>query len=270
MPPTEADLYLVRALADRIVAAGQGLVCSVVMVGSRAHGTATEQSDLDLVVLVETPAGEPRWTSDRILAEKRRLLAAVGPPPLRTDLWLRTTDQFDEARGVPGCMEHVAAFEGVKVYSRPTTRPPIRRRTEQHVRCQAVHDWLLDAVSDVERAAALEHGSQAPPGVGAPYTDPRYHARRAAQRSIVAACVWLGAPLPPKQQLIAEAVAVLATADGDFAAAIGTMLAIRGDTAAAARAVVSAVLAHLDREPALRPVLAPVVQRLRQVRALAG
>ena len=226
MPPRNVDCEVVRALAARIVAAGAGRVCRVTMIGSRANGTAHAGSDLDLVVLIETPANVPRWSAEQVLSEKRRIMQAVGPPPLKTDLWVRTTDQFEEARGVLGCMEHVMETEGVDVYSRPFTRPPAPRRTSEQVRCQNVRDWLDDALGDLHRASALERGAQVPRAPRPASTHPGHYARRSIQRSIVAVCVWHQAPLPAKQQPVAEAVAALRRVDEKTADAVKAALGV--------------------------------------------
>jgi hypothetical protein len=82
---------MARELAHRIVAAGEGRVRRVAIIGARANGTATQASDPDLVVLIET-AGSALSTADQVLAEKQRLIVVVRRPSLPTDLTVRTTD----------------------------------------------------------------------------------------------------------------------------------------------------------------------------------
>jgi hypothetical protein len=254
-----------QSLAMRLVAASAGRVCRVVMIGSRANGTARAESDLDLVVLVETPAGVPLWTSEQVLAEKRRLLAAVGPPPVRTDLWLRTTDQYEEARAVPGCMEYVMATEGVEVYSRPLTRRPVVRRSREQVRCQNVRDWLEDALGDLDRAVALERGGRPPPGAGPVPTDPGHYARRSIKRSIIALCIWRETALPTKYHTVSEAVGHGTALDPALAATVRTALVDGERSASAARAVLVAVGEWLGMESVLRRSVASVTDRARKL-----
>jgi predicted nucleotidyltransferase len=266
VPPRDSDLQIASALTARITAAGQGRICRVTVIGSRANGTAHAGSDLDLVVLIETPAGTPPWTSEQVLAEKRRLLEAVGPPPVRTDLWLRTTDQYEEARAVPGGMEHVAATEGVDVYSRPLTRRPVVRRGRVQVRRQNVRDWLEDALADLNRSVTLVRGGRPPLHAGPVPTDPGHYAQRSIQRSIIATCIWHQAALPSKHQPISEALLSLAPLDSELAAAISVALTRGERSPSAARTVLVAVAQRLGGEPGLDRCLASVRERARDAR----
>ena len=261
MPPRESDVAVARALAERIVAAGMGRVRRVGIVGSRANGTAGPASDLDLVVLVETPGDAPRWSAAQVLAEKHRLMAAVGPPPLHTDLWVRTTDQFAEACGVRGCMEHVLATTGVDVCSRPWSRSAVVRRSPRDVRCQNVADWLADAWDELQRAEMLasrtgDGNAAVRFGAGDVTSDVGHHAWRSIQRSLVALFVWHQAPLPTKHQPASETLAALARLEAATARAIRTHVAPDPHSPAAALAVYAIVRRRLAREKSLRPFIA--------------
>lgn len=154
MKPIPGDRATATQLAQQIVAAGLGRVRRVVMIGSRARGTPHPASDLDLVVLVEVPRGSPAWGPAENLAERDRIQRAVGVPPVTTDLSVRTTDHYHEARQVIGGVEHLVDVEGVDVYSHPLTHPPTIRRTPARVRQQHTGTWITHAATVLEEAAS--------------------------------------------------------------------------------------------------------------------
>lgn len=104
------------------------------MIGSRARGSSTEHSDLDIVVVVELAKGARPWTTSDSHAERRRLQEAAGRPPVRTDLWVCTTELFEEGRHVVGGVESLVQAEGVDLYLRDYDRPPVVRRSPDQVR----------------------------------------------------------------------------------------------------------------------------------------
>lgn len=258
MPPVPADLILGQTLALRIVAAGRGRVRRVTMVGSRALGIARAGSDLDLVVLVEPPAARPHWTSGDVLGEKQRLQQAVGPPPVPTDLWLRTTDQFAEARDVFGTVEWMIGSEGVDLYASARERPPVVRRTPDQVRRQSVRAWLMDAAIQLDRALRLS----TTPGKGrnGAFTehDPAHYAWRSAQRVIVALFVYHQVPVSTRREELGSVFSRLDLIEPAVAAGLRRLLPTSSASPQAARAVHERVMGRLRRDPAMRPYLKEV------------
>jgi len=160
-----------QRIAAQIVAVGQGRVQRVVMIGSRARGTPRPESDLDLVVLVELPAGSPPWGPSETIAERKRIQQQVPAPPVVADLWVRTTDRYAEARHVIGGVEILVDTEGVNLYSRPPERAPVIRRTSDQVRRELVSAWVDHALSALDGTVAIESGrAPFPPVPGQPKT----------------------------------------------------------------------------------------------------
>lgn len=152
--PTSSDLAIATALAHEIAVAGRGRVRRVTMIGSRAAGVARPNSDLDLVVLVEVAKGSPAWGPAENLAERDRIQRAVGVPPITTDLLVRTTDQYHEAREVIGGPEHLIDVEGHDVYSQPLEHPPTIRRGVAQVRRQHAGTWITHAAAVLDEATS--------------------------------------------------------------------------------------------------------------------
>ncbi|HYW06422.1 MAG TPA: nucleotidyltransferase domain-containing protein, partial [Longimicrobium sp.] len=153
------DLERARNLTHLIVAAGEGRVRRVVMIGSRALGTARAESDLDLVVLVELPAGAKPWSAADSRAARERIQEQVPRPPIRTELWVRTVDQYEEARKIECSIEWRVEAEGVGVYARPLDHPAVARRPPASVRREYVFGWISHALQALEAAVMLENGA---------------------------------------------------------------------------------------------------------------
>lgn len=93
------------------------------------------------------------------LAERDRIQRAVGVPPITTDLTVRTTDHYHEARHVIGGVEHLVDLEGVDVYSHPLSDPPTIRRTPTKIRQQHTGTWITHAAAVLEEAASSAQAS---------------------------------------------------------------------------------------------------------------
>lgn len=155
MSASDDDIKLATDLANRIVAVSHGRVQSVAMIGSRAFGTATLRSDLDLVVFVEVPAHSPVWRGPQENAERKRIQQQVGPAPIPTDLSVRTTDQYAEAADVLGGLEWLVKHQGMLVFSRPLRRPAWVRRSREDVWRDNLNTWVDHAIAGVSGAARL-------------------------------------------------------------------------------------------------------------------
>jgi predicted nucleotidyltransferase len=260
MPPKPEDLEMAKRLAERIAAAGRGRVRRVVMVGSRALGTAGPESDLDLVVLVETPRGAPAWGQKEFRAERDRLREEMGSPPVRTDLWVRTTDRFEEARRVVGGVEWMAETEGVVVYSRPLERRPVARRTPGQVRRENVSAWIEHALFALDAAARSANASVLRSD-GAASGDPVSAARMAVERAVNALLV-AHQLRASKSGGVAGMLALLDGVDPAMAAHLRALDAEGPGSPMAAHAIVTAIVHRLSEDAALARYLAGPSQRL--------
>jgi predicted nucleotidyltransferase len=190
MPPLIADALLAQRLAMQIADVGLGRVQRVVMIGSRARGTPRPDSDLDLVVLFELPVHDRPWGPQEVIAERSRIHRLLPPPPVQTDLWVRTTDRYEEARRVVGGVEMLVDVEGVEVYSRPPTRAPLVQRNTDQVRREHVSAWVEHALAALEGTLRIERqaaGQTSLPGV--PKT-PEAAARICVERAVNALLVF--------------------------------------------------------------------------------
>ena len=145
---------LEASVAARIDAVGREQVRRVTMLGSRANGTAGPGSDLDVVVMMEPRGRDGAWGRKRLRAERRRIVGAMGAPPVRLDCWIRTVDRYFEGKDVVGGFEFLAEHEGVVLLARPIRRRPVIRRTWDQVRRSNIRAWLHDAAVSLRKAAS--------------------------------------------------------------------------------------------------------------------
>lgn len=268
-PPkvSAADRTLAESVAAVIVERGAGRIRRVYLLGSRSRGLAQPDSDLDLLVVIEPNPGE-RWSGPESLAEQHRLRKVFSNAPVLVDIEVRTIDQFAEASGVVGAVEHRAASAGVQVYHVADTRAPNTRVKPEHVRCHVVRDWIEEACSRHERALAESrtHGSVAlingpayVTGPGLSYQqqtqptrrDPAYHAWQAITRAIGALAIWQGVTPGNKQDPPAAWIAILQRVDTRLAAHLGHLVAGAPRQTETATLVVAAIAAKLVGEPVL-------------------
>jgi|GEM_PF-2242899 len=263
MSPDAGDLRLAESVGERIVAAGDGRVRRIVMIGSRALGTARPNSDLDLVVLIEIPLSAGPWREDEIAAERARLYQRVGTLPFDLDIGLRTTDHYEEAHRVVGGPEHLAATHGIPTYSRLPERSPVVTRTPDQVRFDNVNTWIKHSLLAVNRAVAVENARELNSTGSMPRRDPGALARTAVERALNAVLVFHGIHVEKRigaQGMLARLAEVEPR----------TVLGVRGlvddgrQTPRAAYALVGALLRRLAMEPRLVTVLAPLLARLHQ------
>jgi predicted nucleotidyltransferase len=252
MQPASTDRAVATELAQRIVAAGLGRVRRVVMIGSRARGTAHATSDLDLVVLVEVPRGARAWEPAENLAERDRIQRAVGVPPITTDLSVRTTDHYHEARHVIGGVEHLVDLEGVDVYSHPLSDPPTITRTPTRVRQQHTGTWITHAAAVLEEATS---SAQADSG-GMPERAARLSS--AAHASVMRAFTALLVSHQlhsSKRDGVPAMLAQLAAVDEETAAELERVLRRPVPPFQRACAVLQITLLRLGRDPGVTPYL---------------
>lgn len=96
----------VQAAVDRLVAAGHPR--KVILFGSHARGEATEESDVDFLVIVRATASRR--------ADMIRLRNALRPLRIPADVLVATEDQITEWGDVPGTVLYDALRDGRIVY----------------------------------------------------------------------------------------------------------------------------------------------------------
>jgi hypothetical protein len=235
------------------------------MIGSRARGTPRPESDLDLVVLIELPVDATPWGPADVIAERTRIQQQLPAPRLRTDLWVRTTDRYAEARTVIGGVERLVDTEGIDVYSRPPTRAPVVRRTPDQVRREHVSAWIEHALAALEGTVRIEArpaGQAALPGEPAtPDAAARICLERAVNALLVSDRTEAG-----KSSGLDGMLARLGEADRRRVAAVLAAADHAGARASArARALIGEVLKRLAEDPAMRTYLVQSEVRYRRV-----
>ena len=103
---TEATI---QTMVDRIVQRFHPL--RVVLFGSHARGTATAESDVDLLVVLADVADKRRTT-----VEIRR---ALGDLPISKDIVVATPDEISRCGDLVGSVLRPALREGKVVYEQP-------------------------------------------------------------------------------------------------------------------------------------------------------
>jgi len=99
---------IIRTMTRRIVSRFHP--DKVILFGSHARGTATPDSDLDLLVVMPV-RGSKRETCIAIGTS----LAAFGVP---VDVMVSTPEELIERQGIPGTIERPAAREGKVLYEK--------------------------------------------------------------------------------------------------------------------------------------------------------
>jgi predicted nucleotidyltransferase len=252
MQPIPTDRAVATELAQRIVAAGLDRVRRVVMIGSRALGTAHPTSDLDLVVLVEVPRGSRAWGPAENLAERDRIQRAVGVPPITTDLSVRATDHYHEARHVIGGVEHLVGLEGVDVYSHPLSNPPTLRRTPTKVRQQHTGTWITHAAAVLEEATSSARADSGEEPDGAARLSAAAHA--SVMRAVTALLVSHQLH-SRKRDGIPAMLTQLAAVDHETAAGLETVLRRSVPPFQRACEVLQLVVLRLGRDPGVTSYL---------------
>jgi len=261
MAPAPEDLILAHEWAQAIADVGCGRVRRVLMIGSRARGTARSDSDTDLVVMVELPANAPPWRSPECSIERDRIRGQLPTTASKLELTVRTSDQFAEAQDVVGSMEWLAVVEGVEVYRRPLLRKPTVRRSATQVRHEYAAGWLTHALHALGAAIAYETSTvmqapRAPPGA-------QHAAQAAVMRAITALLIQNGV-WASKHDGIDGILKRLTEADPASAAEVEFHLRSPPVSARTAHAVLVNVLQILARDREILPRLRAAQQRLSQ------
>lgn len=110
---THAPKHLHRGVADYLPTVVDRLVAEfrpqrIIMFGSNAVGSARDDSDLDLLVVM--PDGTP-FRESRIAMRR-----ALRDLPLAKDIFVTTPEEISRRGRIPGLVLHTALREGVEVY----------------------------------------------------------------------------------------------------------------------------------------------------------
>ncbi len=107
----QEDLKIAQGLKSRLLSTANGRIRRVILYGSRARGTATSDSDFDLLV-IERGSVSKREEMIRL----RKALEGIGVP---VDVWVMGETEFDETKGVVGGLAYPAHKYGVVLYENP-------------------------------------------------------------------------------------------------------------------------------------------------------
>jgi predicted nucleotidyltransferase len=238
-----------------------GYIQRIILFGSQAAGTAHARSDIDLMVLVEPVIGS--WSPLDNVAERKRLERAVGRAPARVDLWVRTTDQYEEARDVIGGIEHAANRAGVVVASRPARRRPVMQRSRDDIRRRNVCDRLEDSRRLLGRAVMGTFATVIVSRASSPYP-PEHYAWRSAVASMSAIFVWRQVEPPSKYDERAVWLRLLGDLEPRVASELCALFDAQPMSAMVAHAALVAVVVHLASSPQLQSRTAGLLTYLAQ------
>ena len=105
---SESDRKIAEVLKDKLLAQDGKRIHRVLLYGSRAQGTATPESDFDLLVVEADPVSKQE--------EMRRLRRAVDDLPVSVDVWVMGEIEFEETKNVIGGLAYPAYKYGVVLY----------------------------------------------------------------------------------------------------------------------------------------------------------
>jgi len=105
---TEADRQVSEKLKGHLLAHDGVGIRKVILYGSRAQGTATPDSDFDLLVVEADPVSKRE--------EMQRLAKAVTGAGVSVHVWVMGELEFEETKGVIGGVAYPAEKYGVVLY----------------------------------------------------------------------------------------------------------------------------------------------------------
>jgi predicted nucleotidyltransferase len=105
---TESDQRTAEELRARLLAHGVGCIRRIILYGSRARGTASPESDFDLLVIETDPVSKR--------AEMQRLRRAVHDLSDPVDVWVMGEQEFEETKNVIGGLAYPAYTYGIVLY----------------------------------------------------------------------------------------------------------------------------------------------------------
>jgi predicted nucleotidyltransferase len=99
---------IVEELKRRLLASNGERIRRVILYGSRAQGSATEESDFDLLVVEKDPVSKRE--------EMSRLRESLSDVEYPVDVWVMGEEEFEETRNVIGGLAYPAHKYGVVLY----------------------------------------------------------------------------------------------------------------------------------------------------------
>ena len=105
---TESDHRTVGELRERLLTQSREQIRCIILYGSRARGTASPDSDFDLLVVEAEPVSKRE--------EMQRLRRAVSDLPYPVDVWVMGEIEFEETKNVIGGLAYPAHKYGVVLY----------------------------------------------------------------------------------------------------------------------------------------------------------
>ena len=105
---SENDRQIAKEIADKLRSHSTQEIRRVILYGSRAKGTATPESDYDLLVVEADPVAKRD--------EMRRLRTAFRDFDLPVDVRVMGEEEFEETKGVIGGLSYPAYKYGLVVY----------------------------------------------------------------------------------------------------------------------------------------------------------
>src|SRR5439155_12301007 len=105
---TVNDQRIAAELQRKLLAQEHATIRRVILYGSRARGTASPDSDFDLLVIEAEPVSKRE--------EIQRLRRAVHDLPNPVDVWVMGEREFEETKDVIGGLAYPAHKYGVVLY----------------------------------------------------------------------------------------------------------------------------------------------------------
>jgi predicted nucleotidyltransferase len=105
---TEADRQVSEKLKGHLLAHDGARIRKVILYGSRARGTATPDSDFDLLVVEADPVSKRE--------EMQRLAEALTGAGVSVHVWVMGELEFEETKSVIGGLAYPAEKYGVVLY----------------------------------------------------------------------------------------------------------------------------------------------------------
>jgi predicted nucleotidyltransferase len=105
---SHTDRKIAEELTGRLLASDGERIRRVVVYGSRAQGTATKESDFDLLVVEKDPVAKRE--------EMVRLRQVIVDEQRPVDIWVIGEQEFEETKNVIGGLAYPAHKYGVVLY----------------------------------------------------------------------------------------------------------------------------------------------------------